>query len=125
LKLLVTAAFAVLACHCGSSGGTPPPDSGPPSSYVLAITNYMSWCTITEQGVAFSASMSFAPGTVVALNAIPASSAYKFGYWTNTSDNTAESTTVTMNGSASVVACCPLVPPAAQTCTGYMPPPGY
>ena len=99
----------------------PPPSDAPPITYTLSINNYIDWCTITEDGVAFNPSKTFPAGTVVTLHADPLDARFVWGYWTGTDHNgavhdTMQSTTVTMTGDKSVLACCPFAPPASQTC---------
>ncbi|HEY1811076.1 MAG TPA: hypothetical protein VGG74_01900 [Kofleriaceae bacterium] len=113
----------VLASACGNSS-SPSPDaaSGSGSDVTLTINNYLAWCTVTEQSAAFSMTKTFPKGTVVSLDAMPASSAFVWGYWTGTDGDTTGThdtnmmTTVTMSADKMVLACCPDPPPASQTC---------
>ena len=105
----------------GSGGGA----TDGPLLYTLTVQNYLDWCEVTENGTAYGPSvppvMSFASGTVVNLNAT-AATGFVWGYWTGTDGDTASahdksmSTTVTMTSNKTILACCPLPPPAAQTC---------
>jgi hypothetical protein len=88
------------------------PDGASAATFTLAIENYASWCTITEDGVAFSASKSFPSGHAVALHAAPIGGFF-WGFWTGTdgdktgAHDTAMTTMVTMTGDKSVFTCCP------------------
>jgi len=102
----------------GGAAGSGATDAGP-VMYTLTLTNYLAWCTVTENSATSTATMSFAPGTVVDLNAT-ANLGFVWGYWTGTDGDTTAShdknmtTTVTMTSDKSVLACCPL--PPSQTC---------
>ncbi len=97
MLLLLVVAGCSSSCSSDGSAGT---DGG--TTFTLTINNFDSWCTVTEEGAAFSLSRSFAPGTVVHLNAAPASGLFVWGYWTGTdagadagAHDTSQSTTVT------------------------------
>ena len=95
------------------------PDAPPTTMYTLMINNYSGWCTVTENGASYSPSKSFPAGTVVNLTAAPESGTFVWGYWSGTdagSHDTNMTTTVTMNADQNVLACCPVKPPASQTC---------
>jgi hypothetical protein len=134
-------AFAMLslsvAAGCGSSSPTPgsgtggSPGTGGTSGtggqglYTLTVQNYLDWCDVTENGTVYPASappvMSFAPGTVVDVNAV-AATGFVWGYWTGTDGDTTSAhdtsmtTAVTMTSNKTILACCPFPPPASQTC---------
>jgi hypothetical protein len=122
----------LLVCGCASAtltavdGG---PDAGPDGGQVaviLTITNYQSWCAITVDGDGgYMPIAAFVVGSVVQLDAAP-QPGYVWGYWTGTAGDTGSgdrnmATTVTMNTSKQVVACCPQSPPAAQICPSPIP----
>ena len=118
--------LAVLTC-CGSpampSAAGDSPDGG---CCVLSIDNYLNWCSITENGVPFSSSETFDAGTVVNLEAAPLAG-FVWGYWTGTDGATGGedlhmSTTVTMNASKAVLACCPQMGQSDCSSGGGMPP---
>jgi len=86
---------------------------------VLSIDDYLNWCSITENGVAYRPSERFEVGAVVSLEAA-AVPGFAWGYWTGTdgangSEDMNPSATVTMNASKSVFACCPS---ATDDCNG-------
>jgi hypothetical protein len=109
----------------GTSGAAGTAGTGGPVMYTLTVQNYLSWCDVTENGTKYAASvppaMSFAPGTVVNLNAVP-NFIFVWGYWTGTDGDTSAThdmnmtTTVTMTSDKTILACCPDPPPAAATC---------
>ena len=115
--LLVSAAFLLLACSCGSSGGGPTKDAGP-GTPTLNVNNFDAWCTVQVNSVALNstASYNFTPGTVVHLSAT-ANAGFTWGYWLGTDGANAGNgnkdpnmvTTVTTTSSANqtVLACCP------------------
>lgn len=133
--LLIVVPFVLLACSSSSTtedagqdagpadagpsdGGT---DAGPTDggSFTLNINNYLSWCTITENGSAFSAMKSFPAGSMVALNATPESSSFVWGYWLDIDAGTKSTTmsiTADMTRDTYLLACCPFPPPQSQTC---------
>jgi hypothetical protein len=119
----VLALTIVLASACGSSS-SPSTDAaaGSGSDVTLTISDYLAWCTVTEQSAAYSMTKTFPKGTVVSLDAMPVSSAFVWGYWTGTDGDTSGThdtnmmTTVTMTTDKTVLACCPDPPPASQTC---------
>jgi hypothetical protein len=96
-----------------------------PGVYTLTVQNYLDWCDVTENGTVYPVSvppvMSFAPGTVVNLNAA-AATGFVWGYWTGTDGDTTSThdksmaTTVTMTSNKTILACCPFPPPSSQTC---------
>jgi hypothetical protein len=106
-KLFASAGLLVLLCHCGSSGGTT--DGG--SGFTLSINNFDNWCTVSVGGN--PASLVFAPGTVVSLDAV-ANASFQFAYWLGTDGANAGNngqdpsamTTATMTESKTVLACC-------------------
>jgi hypothetical protein len=116
-----------LGCASNSSptDGTGAAGTGGPVTYTLTVQNYLNWCDVTENGTTYPASvppvMSFAPGTVVDLNAV-AGQFFVWGYWTGTDGDTTAAhdtnmtTTVTMTSNKTILACCPDPPPASQTC---------
>lgn len=110
----------------GTGGAGATAGTGGPTTYTLTITNYLGWCDLTENGTKYPGlggappAMSFPPGTVVDLSAVP-NGLFIWGYWTGTDGDTGAhdtnmSTTVTMNGDKTVGACCPDPPPYAPTC---------
>jgi len=130
LALLLVALLAV-----GCKNSTPPTDSAPgatdsapgatdaaPQMFTLSIDNYLSWCSITEEGATYSTSMMFPEGTVVDLHGMAVNASFVWGYWTGTDGDVSPAhdvnmdTTVTMTGDKSILACCPFPPPASQTC---------
>jgi hypothetical protein len=98
---------------------SPPGPDAPPQTFTLSITNYIDWCTITEEGVAFSATKAFPAGTVVHLHGDTKDAGlFVWGYWTGTDPgghDTMMTTTVTMTTNKSVLACCPVIG-QSQTC---------
>ena len=133
-------AFAILALSlaagCSSSTGTGGSGGSPgtggqdgaadgPVLYTLTVQNYLDWCDVTENGTVYPVSappvMSFAPGTVVNVNAV-AATGFVWGYWTGTDGDTTSAhdtsmtTAVTMTSNRTILACCPFPPPASQTC---------
>ena len=112
---VATVLGGLLVCGCSSSSG---PDGGLP---ILTINNYLAWCTVTVNGAAYAEPVGFASGTVVHLDAT-ANTGFVWGYWTNTDGANAGNgghdpnmaTTVTMNASVTVEACCPQ--PPSSTC---------
>ena len=139
-------AFAILslsvAAGCGSSSTYPGSGTGGSVGtggssgtggqdgavlYTLTVQNYLDWCNVTENGTVYPVSappvMSFAPGTVVNVNAVAATgSSFVWGYWTGTdgdatsAHDTSMTTAVTMTSNKTILACCPFPPPASQTC---------
>jgi hypothetical protein len=115
--------LVVLLAACTSSSSTSKtPDAGSGSgsgAITLTIENYLSWCSVTENGGPLAATMTFPQGTVVNLAAMPASSFFIWGYWvgtdgdTGSAHDTSMTTAVTMSASKTVQACCPDAPPAA------------
>jgi hypothetical protein len=131
-------AFLILAAGCSSSSTTPsgaggtggqaPHDGAADTvspadgagTFTLKIENYLSWCSVTEQGTDESSTalvtMTFPAGTVVDLNAMALSSTFVWGYWVGTAGDTTSahdtsmSTTVTMTANKTVQACCPFAP---------------
>jgi hypothetical protein len=109
----------------GSSGTGTGGANDEPVMYTLTVQNYLDWCDVTENGTTYAASVppatSFAPGTVVNLNAAP-SAIFVWGYWTGTDGDTSAAhdmnmtTTVTMTSDKTIMVCCPDPPPAAPTC---------
>jgi hypothetical protein len=127
LALALTLGLASMG-GCSSSSSTATKDSGAgdgPLMYTLTVSNYLDWCDVTENGTTYPASvppvMSFAPGTVVNLSAVP-NAIFVWGYWTGTDGDTGAghdmnmATTVTMTSDKTVAVCCPDPPPAAPTC---------
>jgi hypothetical protein len=108
-RLIASVAVLLLVSHCGSSstGGGGTPDSGPTSGFNLVINNYLAWCAVTVDGapLSSSASYNFDAGTVVNLHA-EGEPTFTFAFWTNTDDNTDNTTTVTMTSDKNVLACC-------------------
>ncbi len=116
-NLLVSAAFLLLACNCGSSssgGGTP--DSGP-GAPTLTVTSFDGWCTVEVNSAPLSSTgtYNFTPGTVVNLSAT-ANAGFMWGYWRGTDganagnagkDPNMVTTVTTVDADQSVVACCP------------------
>ena len=117
--LLVPVMTLVLLC-CGSSESPSGAAAATvPECCVLSINNYNNWCSLTENGVPYSASENFSAGTVVSLEAA-ALPGFAWGYWTGTDGANGGqdmnlSATVTMNASKSVLACCPS---ATDDCNG-------
>jgi len=79
--------------------------------FTLTIDNILAWCSINENGEAYSPSEVFNQGTVVDLNAAPLTG-FIWGHWTGTdgdtgSGDTNQTTTVTMTSDRAVTACCP------------------
>ncbi|HKA86338.1 MAG TPA: hypothetical protein VKE22_01690 [Haliangiales bacterium] len=96
----------------------PPPPDAPPVTYTLTIDNFINWCVVTVDGVGYVTPVTFAAGSVAHLHADPAAT-FVWGYWTGTdnpSPDRMQTTTVTMTSNKSVLACCPIPPPASQTC---------
>ena len=92
-----------------------------PTTFTLAITNYLAWCSISENGSPFSPSMSFPRGSVVALHGDAVNGTFVWGYWTGTdadtgSNDTQKDATVTMSSDRSVLACCPFATSPGMTC---------
>ena len=97
----------------GTSGIAGTAGIGGPVKYTLTVQNYLNWCDVTENGTKYAASvppaMSFAPGTVVNLNAIP-NFIFVWGYWTGTDGDTSAThdmnmtTTVTMTSDKTILA---------------------
>jgi hypothetical protein len=121
MKCLLFPAMALLLLCCGSSGRPPgaAATTAPGPCCVLSIDDYLTSCSITENGVPYSASESFDVGTVVSLEAA-ALPGFAWGYWTGTDGANGGqdinfSATVTMNASKSVFACCPS---ATDDCNG-------
>jgi Divergent InlB B-repeat domain len=139
-RLVLVALCALLMCRCASTtltsltdGGLPDggstADAGPDAgevAVILTIDNYQGWCTVSVEGDAgYRPMAAFVVGTVVQLDASPLPG-YVWGYWTGTdgdggSGDRNMATTVTMNTSKQVVACCPQSPPAAQVCPSPIP----
>jgi hypothetical protein len=128
MKYMLVLAIA-FGSACGSSSSPPAVDaagggsgSGAGSGFTLSINDYLAWCSVTEQGATYATSMTLPKGTVVNLDAMPASATFVWGYWTGTDGDTTAAhdtnmmTTVTMSADKSLVACCPFPPPASQTC---------
>jgi hypothetical protein len=136
--LLFLASFLVLACSsastpddAGSEDGGPldagPSDAGASDAgpareiFTLSINNYRDWCSIAEDGIAFTPNPKhFFSGAVVNLHAAPLPG-FVWGYWTGTdadtgSHDTSMTATATMTGYKSLLACCPSPLPASQTC---------
>jgi Divergent InlB B-repeat domain len=124
--------LCLLASGCSSvtltavDGG---PDAGPDGgnlAVILTVSDYLNWCNVTVDGDGgYMPQAAFVLGTVVDLDASP-KTGYVWGYWTGTDGDTGSgdpnlATTVTMNVSKEVVACCPQSPPAAQICPTPMP----
>src|SRR6185312_6304970 len=86
--------LVVLLAACTSSSSTSKtPDAGSGSgsgsgAITLTIENYLSWCSVTENGGPLAATMTFPQGTVVNLAAMPASSFFIWGYWVGTDGDT-------------------------------------
>jgi hypothetical protein len=106
------------------AGGTPdanPAADGPAggTQFTLTIDNFDNWCSITQDGQAYSASKKYAKDTVVVLHAAPIGG-FIWGYWTGTDGDTTsdhdtnQMTMVTMTGNKDVLACCPAA--AHPTC---------
>ena len=119
----------VLAACTSSSSTSKPPDAAAGSgsntgsgsgAITLTLENYLSWCTVTENGGPLAATMTFPKGTVVNLAAMPEGSLFVWGYWVGTDGDTGSAhdtnmmTTVTMTASKTVQACCPDAPPAGS-----------
>jgi Divergent InlB B-repeat domain len=112
-----------------STDAGPNLDAGPDGgnvAVILTISDYLNWCSVTVNGDGGYIPMAaFVVGSVVQLDASP-KPAYVWGYWTGTdgdtgSGDTKMATTVTMDASKEVVACCPQAPPATQTCPRPIP----
>jgi hypothetical protein len=121
MKGLLFLAMALVLLCCGSSGSPTGVAAAttPSACCVLSIQDYMNWCSITENGVPYSASESFDAGVVVSLEAV-ALPGFAWGYWTGTDGASGGqdmnfSATVTMNASKSILACCPS---ATDDCNG-------
>ena len=121
MKGLLFLAMALVLLCCGSSGSPTGVAAAtvPSSCCVLSIEGYVNWCSITENGVPYSASESFDAGVVVSLEAA-ALPGFASGCWTGTDvanggQDMTLSATVTMNASKSVFACCPS---ATDDCNG-------
>ncbi|HVV52039.1 MAG TPA: hypothetical protein VHO06_20390, partial [Polyangia bacterium] len=109
----------------GAAGATGTTDAGAdgPPMYKLSVANYLDWCDVTENGTTYVESappdMTFAPGTVVHLNAV-ANRIFVWGFWTGTDGDTSAAhdtsmtTTVTMTSDKTIEACCP--EPPSTTC---------
>lgn len=82
-------------------------------NFVLAIDNYLAWCTVSVNGGPFSANPAptvYAPGTVVPLSGQPASPTFIWGYWRFTDvagHDVNQVTQVTMTSDRTVFVCCP------------------
>ncbi len=130
--------LAAVVCGCGAStdnasdsgpnDSSPNADAGPDGGqavYILTVTNYLNWCSISREGDAgYLPTAAFLPGTVVPLDASPLPG-YVWGYWTGTDGadgghDLNMDTTVTMDASKQVVACCPQQG-GAPTCPVPMP----
>jgi hypothetical protein len=103
----------------GAAGGKTGNSDGA-VTYTLIMENYLSWCTVTEQGTdeggTASVTMTFPAGTVVNLKGDTVSAASFFwAYWFGTDGDTTSAhdtnmtTTVTMTKNKTVQACCPVV----------------
>jgi len=129
-------ALLILAAGCSSSSTTPTgaggtggqaPNDGAAdtlstadgaNTFTLTMENYLSWCTVTEQGTnessTASVTMTFPAGTVVNLTAAALNSTFVWGYWVGTAGDTTSThdtnmtTTVTMTANKTVQACCPI-----------------
>lgn len=81
--------------------------------HLLTIDNYLSWCSVSVNGAAFTANpppTPFEPGTVVNLFAKPVSGTFIWGYWSFTDvpgHDTSQNTTVMMTSDRTVSVCCP------------------
>lgn len=116
--------IVALAIFCGADSARAHPliaeSLGPTSdvifangfeSFTLTINNYLAWCSINEDGVAYSASKSFSEGTLVLLQGTPANPLVVWGYWTGTDAGGIDysmNASVRMSSDRSVFACCPL-----------------
>jgi hypothetical protein len=104
--------------NTGSGSGSDPGTGSGSGAITLTIENYLSWCTVTENGGPLVGAMTFPAGTVVHLGAVPESSLFIWGYWVGTDGDTGSAhdtnmmTTVTMTASKTVQACCPDAPPS-------------
>lgn len=89
------------------------------ATFTLTINNYLSWCSVRENGdVSYSPASSFPDGTIVSLVASPVAPFY-WGYFSGADGSTIDigadhSTTVTMTSDRTVLVCCPVSP--AGTC---------
>ena len=89
-------------------------------AFTLTINNYLAWCSLTEDGVAYSASKLFSEGAVVALHGDPVSATFVWGYWTGTDAggiDHSQDAKVTMSSDRSVLACCPFASSPNTPCT--------
>jgi hypothetical protein len=95
---------------------TTPGGDGGGSTATLTLENYLSWCSVTENGTAPSMNpqtYTVPIGTVINLTGDKASTTFVWGYWVGTDGDTTAShdksmtTTVTMSKSKTVQACCP------------------
>lgn len=120
MKALLFPVMALLLLCCGSSESPSGAAAATtPGCCVLSINNYNGSCSLTEDGVPYSAAENFNAGTVVSLEAA-ALPGFAWGYWTGTDGANGGqdmnlSATVTMNTSKSVLACCPS---ATDDCNG-------
>jgi hypothetical protein len=114
-KILVSAAFLLLACNCGSSSGGGPSNDAGPTVPNLTVVNFDGWCTVTQSPPPVSGTGTYTPGTVVSLSAT-ANTGFMWGYWTGTAganagndfkDPNMMTTVTTIDGNQTVVACCP------------------
>jgi len=80
--------------------------------FTLTIDNYLAWCTVSENGAAYSASADFHDGTVVQLRATP-NVGFAWGYFfgadspTSTDIGQDHYNSATMTSDRNVQACCP------------------
>jgi hypothetical protein len=100
-----------------ATGGTGGQAAGDAGTFTLKMENYLTWCTVTEQGTPEGTTalvtMTFPAGTVVNLIGAAASDAFVWDYWRGTDGDTGAAhdtnmtTTVTMTKDKTVQACCP------------------
>jgi len=113
------AAFVSALSIVGSA--TPPADSDVIfgdgfATFTLAIDNYLSWCSVKENGdVSYSPTASFPDGAIVTLVASPSAGFY-WGYFSgadspgNSIGGSNYATTATMTSDRNVLVCCPVFP---------------
>jgi hypothetical protein len=83
--------------------------------YVLTIDDYLAWCSVSVDGGVPTTTPPpafFHDGSVIPLQAQPASVQFVWGYWTGTdgdhgTNDPSATTTVTMSSDKNVFACCP------------------
>jgi hypothetical protein len=135
MKNMIAIALLILAAGCGSSTSSSAPDATTSggATYTLALQNYLSWCSVIEQGTSEGSTaapplLTVPAGTVVNLSATPSDATFVWGYWVGTDGDTSNShdtnmtTTVTMSKNKTVQVCCPFAVAAGSTPVPCPPP---